>query len=242
MSSRLALAVLVVVVATLVVGLTEARTDRHFGHHWGGSYGYPQSTISAYGQNYVAYYNVTPDAFTATPTGHLNVRYPSLKVNYGNTLVYLQAATQPIVTWKADRMAYYSLLWVDLDAATQDQMGTEPFTQWLVVNVPGSNLAAGQVKNPYAQPADPRDTRFHRYTFILYKQQGTTPTNFDAIPGGPASMPYACASYRVNFRPQTFQATYNLTPVAVNFFRAQYDGSFSVNFGQFPQGPPTCQV
>ena len=72
---------------------------------------------------------------------------------------------QPTLQWNSGNgAALYTVLMWDPDA---------PASSWihlLVVNIPGSNLSAGETVLPYMPPTPPSGT--HRYYITLYKQSG----------------------------------------------------------------------
>lgn len=43
---------------------------------------------------------------------------------------------------------------------------------WLVVNIPGSDVASGEVLSGYIGSGPPEGTGIHRYVYIAYKQPG----------------------------------------------------------------------
>lgn len=60
---------------------------------------------------------------------------------------------------------------LDIKTLRGPQQSAWQWLHWIVVNVPGEKAvpAAGQVLQPYGQPAPPAGN--HRYTFILFEQK-----------------------------------------------------------------------
>jgi hypothetical protein len=47
----------------------------------------------------------------------------------------------------------------------------EEYLHWMVGNIRGSDLATGDLLCEYLQPFPPSGTGYHRYAFVLYKQE-----------------------------------------------------------------------
>lgn len=48
---------------------------------------------------------------------------------------------------------------------------------WLVVNIPGNDIARGETLSEYVGSGPPKGTGLHRYVLLIYKQPGPlTPT------------------------------------------------------------------
>ncbi|XP_059610214.1 protein D2-like [Phlebotomus argentipes] len=111
--------------------------------------------------------------------------------------------------------SYYTLVMTDPDAGEVSEV-----KHWIVVNIPGNDIARGETIAEYIGPAPPNGSGLHRYVFLVYEQ-----------PDGPMQFnePYSDDddfSYRPFFRVQQFADQYNLgTPVAGNFFLAAWDES-----------------
>lgn len=63
--------------------------------------------------------------------------------------------------------------------------GPEPvyreWHHWLVVNIPGSDLVAGETLSPYIGSGPPEGTGIHRYVYILYEQPGVLDFDEDRL-------------------------------------------------------------
>lgn len=99
------------------------------------------------------------------------VKYPSGAVaQLGNALLPWQAKYEPNVSWNADDNEFYSLILVDPDAPSRKNPVSREYRHWLVVNIPGSSVHDGEVALEYMGPAPPKGTDYHRYIFLIYKQ------------------------------------------------------------------------
>jgi|SRR6056297_1872610 len=95
---------------------------------------------------------------------------------------------------------------LDIKTLRGPQQSAWQWLHWIVVNVPGEKAvpAAGQVLQPYGQPAPPAGN--HRYTFILFEQKaGINP----AVPKG-----------RDAFDTRAFAIANGLTPIGGFYFLA----------------------
>uniref|UniRef100_A0A183BUA4 Phosphatidylethanolamine-binding protein n=1 Tax=Globodera pallida TaxID=36090 RepID=A0A183BUA4_GLOPA len=103
---------------------------------------------------------------------------------------------------------------VDPDAPSRKNPANREWLHWLVVNVPGTDVAQGEQVTSYMGPAPPKGTGLHRYVFLVYQQKVGTVLNTNQKPVG-----------RSNFNISEFAKKILLgSPVAGNFFTAQYHG------------------
>ncbi|XP_066500479.1 phosphatidylethanolamine-binding protein 4 [Hoplias malabaricus] len=74
----------------------------------------------------------------------------------------------------ADKKNKHTLLMVDPDAPSRANPTRSCWRHWLVVNIGGSELRAGDIKgtvlSEYVRPTPPQHSGFHRYQFLLYEQ------------------------------------------------------------------------
>lgn len=140
-----------------------------------------------------------------------------MKVNKGNELTPTQVKNQPIVKWVARSREYYTLIMTDPDAPSRAEPSEREFRHWLVANIPGNRVNKGEVVAAYVGSGPPLGTGLHRYTFILYKQPGKITIDEPHVANN-------SSLNRFKFKTAEFAKKYNLgTPVAGNFYQAQYD-------------------
>ncbi|XP_019537121.3 protein D3 [Aedes albopictus] len=161
---------------------------------------------------------IVPDVIKRAPGALVKVTYPSgAEVNLGNELTPTQVKDEPTVSWKADPGALYTLVMTDPDAPTRATPKMREWKHWVVINVPGSDVAAGETVAEYIGSAPPENSGLHRYVFLVYKQsrgrmRWSEPKLSNRNPN------------RAKFRVNEFAEKYQLgSPVAGNFYQATYD-------------------
>jgi len=159
------------------------------------------------------------------PCVNLDVAFPQeddmmVPVFRGNLIKPFEASSKPEVSWQSEND---SDLWC-LAMTGLDTHLTEPgqeYLHWMVANVRGSDLNSGQELLSFLQPFPPMGTGYHRYAFVLYKQEQHI--DFDL---------QLSAKDTVSLQERTFN-TFNfyskyqdrLTPAGLAFFQSDYDSS-----------------
>lgn len=161
---------------------------------------------------------IVPDVIGEAPGALVKVSYAGgSEVNLGNELTPTQVKDQPTVSWEAEPGALYTLVMTDPDAPSRANPKMREWKHWVVVNVPGSDVGAGETVAEYIGSAPPQNSGLHRYVFLVYKQTGGK-VQFDE-PKLSNRNPN-----RGKFRVAEFAEKYQLgNPVAGNFYQAQYD-------------------
>ncbi|XP_050420430.1 protein D3-like [Adelges cooleyi] len=161
---------------------------------------------------------VVPDVIPVAPTGKIQALYSSgVSVNYGNELTPTQVKDQPTVSWEAEKDALYTLCMTDPDAPSRKEHTFREWHHWLVGNIPGTDLSKGETLSEYVGSGPPPDTGLHRYVFLVYKQPSKL--TFDE-----PRLTNKSGEKREKFSIKNFAQKYNLgTPVAGNYYQAQYD-------------------
>ncbi|MCI4381214.1 hypothetical protein PGIGA_G00249090 [Pangasianodon gigas] len=74
----------------------------------------------------------------------------------------------------ANTQKKYMLMMVDPDAPSRTNPARAHWRHWLLADIEGSSLRAGDIKgtllSEYTRPTPPKHTGFHRYQFLLYEQ------------------------------------------------------------------------
>lgn len=136
----------------------------------------------------------------------------------GNILTPRQVKDVPEVKWEADDSSFYVLAMTDPDAPSRKEATYREWHHWLVGNIPGSDISAGEVLSAYVGSGPPPETSLHRYVFLIYKQP-TGKITFDE-----KRLPNNCGDDRGGFKIAKFAEKYNLgAPVAGNFYQAEFD-------------------
>ncbi|KAJ8929801.1 hypothetical protein NQ314_017398 [Rhamnusium bicolor] len=116
-------------------------------------------------------HKIVPDVISVVPEEVAEVTYPSgVKVNLGNVLTPTQVKDMPTIKWKAEDNAFYTVCMTDPDAPSRKNPKFREWHHWLVGNVPGNEIAKGEVLTEYVGSGPPKGTGLHRYLFLVYKQ------------------------------------------------------------------------
>ncbi|KAF7282848.1 hypothetical protein GWI33_001984 [Rhynchophorus ferrugineus] len=89
-------------------------------------------------------------------------------VYYGNTLKPDEAASKPVVEFENNDNSLYTLILTNPDGHLTDN--EKEYIHWFVANIPGNTLDNGETIVEYLQPFPPKGTGYHRFVFVLYKQ------------------------------------------------------------------------
>lgn len=190
-------------------------------------------------------HGVVPDVIDKVPENVLKVTYPNqISVDIGKVLTPTQVKDKPNVTWNGDANTYYTLcmtgkfsieifnyynylnlrieliyriLLIDPDAPSRKNPKFREWHHWLIGNIPGSEIAKGDVLSDYIGSGPPKDTGLHRYVFLLYKQPGKL--TFDE-----RRLTNRSGQNRGNFSIRKFATKYKLgDPIAANMYQAEFD-------------------
>ncbi|XP_044730207.1 protein D2-like [Chrysoperla carnea] len=155
---------------------------------------------------------IVPAIIPKTPDKVLEVKYPgNVKVDNGNQLTVDQTSKPPTVEWEAKEDAFYTLLMIDPDAPSRSNPKKAEWQHWLIGNIPGKNVKAGDVIIDYNGPTPPKNSGLHRYIFLVYEQ----PTG--KISFKEKKIPKDSSEGRANFSIKDFSSKYKLnTPIAGN--------------------------
>ncbi|XP_016772190.1 protein D2 isoform X1 [Apis mellifera] len=163
-------------------------------------------------------HGVVPDVIDKVPENVLKVTYPNqISVDIGKVLTPTQVKDKPNVTWNGDANTYYTLCMTDPDAPSRKNPKFREWHHWLIGNIPGSEIAKGDVLSDYIGSGPPKDTGLHRYVFLLYKQPGKL--TFDE-----RRLTNRSGQNRGNFSIRKFATKYKLgDPIAANMYQAEFD-------------------
>ncbi|KRG00078.1 uncharacterized protein Dwil_GK13056, isoform B [Drosophila willistoni] len=164
-------------------------------------------------------HEVVPDVVSEAPNQFLQVTYSNgLIAKDGVELTPTQVKDQPLVEWNpADVSDYYTLIMTDPDAPSRSKPTFREFKHWVVVNIPGNDVAKGEVLAGYVGSGPPKDTGLHRYVFLLYKQSRKLEFDEERVSN-------RSRKDRPKFSAAKFAEKYQLgQPIAGNLYQAQYD-------------------
>lgn len=86
----------------------------------------------------------------------------------GNMLSPKQVRRPPVVAFKPTLSKLYALVMVDPDAPSRAEPIYREFVHWVVLNIPGSDVAAGEQVATYFGAAPPCNSGPHRYYIFLF--------------------------------------------------------------------------
>uniref|UniRef100_A0A8P4KJM2 Large ribosomal subunit protein mL38 n=1 Tax=Dicentrarchus labrax TaxID=13489 RepID=A0A8P4KJM2_DICLA len=145
-------------------------------------------------------------------------------VHFGNRLTPTEAASVPQISFDAEDGSLWTLL---LTCPDEHLLENEAeYVHWLVGNIPGGAVQSGEELCHYLPPFPAKGTGFHRYVYVLFKQEG--PINFQED-----VRPSPCHSLvDRTFKTVDFYRKHqdNMTPAGLAFFQCQWDESVTNTF------------
>lgn len=128
----------------------------------------PQTVSAAAAMNKSSIVPELCDDYGATELRIVYADQPPLQ--FGQLLRTDAVRRAPAVSWSADPQAFYTLLMSDPDAPAHWWPFLGEVRHWLVANIPGADVAAGQTLSEYLPSGPPPLTGTHRYVFVLFAQ------------------------------------------------------------------------
>ncbi|XP_063281483.1 large ribosomal subunit protein mL38 [Pelobates fuscus] len=185
-------------------------------------------------QNVAKHYGVYKDLFgeaTFVPTVPLKVYYNKgeefvLPVHHGNMVTPSEASTPPEVTFEAEQDSLWTLLLTNPDGHLRET--DSEYVHWLVGNIPGNQVHSGIEICHYFPPFPAKGTGYHRYIFILFKQEGHIDYRDDLRPN-------PCHSLKQRtFKTLEFYRRHedSLTPAGLAFFQCKWEESVTQVYHQ----------
>ncbi|XP_007957831.1 39S ribosomal protein L38, mitochondrial [Orycteropus afer afer] len=176
-------------------------------------------------QRLAEHYGLYRDLFhgaTFVPRVPLRVAYAVgeedlVPVYHGNEVTPTEASQAPEVTYEADEGSLWTLLLTNVDGHLLEP--DAEYVHWLVTNIPGCRVAAGQETCPYLPPFPPRGSGFHRLVFLLFKQDKQIDFSADTRPS-PCCQLTQRTFHTFDFYKQHQEA---MTPAGLAFFQCCWD-------------------
>ncbi|TDG49417.1 hypothetical protein AWZ03_004100 [Drosophila navojoa] len=162
--------------------------------------------------------DVIPDVLKEPPQELLKLRFESgIDIEEGKTYTPTELKFQPKLEWNADAESYYTLIMLSPDAPSREYPIYRSWLHWLVVNVPGLDVAKGQPLSEYFGPMPPKESGLLRYVALVYKQSGKL--DFEE-----KKMELKSAEDHSNFDLEKFTKKYEMdAPFAGNVFQSKWD-------------------
>lgn len=164
--------------------------------------------------------HVVPDVVDVVPPATIDVTYGAgVTVNMGNELTPTQVKAAPThISWPVQMGLLYTLCMTDPDAPSRAEPTFREVKHWLVVNIPGTDIANGTTIAHYRGSGPPKGTGLHRYMFLVYQQAGPVDVSGEVFAASDSR------EGRLKFKVRDFAAKHNLgQPIAGNLYQAQYD-------------------
>nr|XP_008511525.1 PREDICTED: 39S ribosomal protein L38, mitochondrial [Equus przewalskii] len=185
-------------------------------------------------QRLAEYYGLYRDLFhgaTFVPRVALHVAYAVgeddlMPVYHGNEVTPTEAAQAPEVTYEADEGSMWTLLLTNLDGHLLEP--DAEYVHWLGTNIPGNRVVEGQETCPYLPPFPARGSGFHRFAFLLFKQDKPIDFSSDTRPS-PCYQLAQRTFHTFDFYKKHQEA---MTPAGLAFFQCRWDDSVTHIFHQ----------
>lgn len=141
-----------------------------------------------------------------------------LPVYSGNVIKPAEALLAPVVNFESDVDSLWTLVLTSLDGHLHEN--EKEYVHWLVANIPGNSIERGEVLADYLQPFPLKGTGYHRYVFVLYKQDGNI--SYD-MPKVTSSSPLQDRTFVTREWYKRYQD--NITPIGLAFYQCDWDHS-----------------
>ncbi|XP_019640401.1 PREDICTED: 39S ribosomal protein L38, mitochondrial-like [Branchiostoma belcheri] len=205
---------------TLKVPLDQVKED------WQASFGHEQL------KDVATHYNIWKDLFEGAhfhPVVVTNVYYDcdddhAIPVYRGNVVTPTEASRPPVVQYESDENSLWTLILTNPDGHLRDNEAE--YLHWFVGNIPGSDISKGETVCEYFPPFPPQGTGYHRFVFILFKQEGPLDYSMERRPAPCHSLRRRTFHTFEFYRDRQDQ----LTPAGLNFFQCQWDQSVRDTF------------
>ncbi|KAL7741814.1 hypothetical protein ACLKA6_012040 [Drosophila palustris] len=161
---------------------------------------------------------VIPDVIMEPPRELLKMRFEhDLEIVEGKVYMPKELKLQPKLEWNADPQTYYTIVMLSPDAPSRENPLYRSWLHWLVVNVPGLDVAKGQLISEYFGPLPPKDSGLCRYVALVYQQS-------DKLDFEEKQMDLKSAEDHSNFDVEKFTQKYEMNdPLAGNVFQSKWD-------------------
>uniref|UniRef100_V9KSM8 Large ribosomal subunit protein mL38 n=2 Tax=Callorhinchus milii TaxID=7868 RepID=V9KSM8_CALMI len=177
------------------------------------------------------HYGVYRDLFrsaTFVPRVMLRVQYELsedlVPVYHGNVVTPTEAAAPPEVSFEAEAGSLWTLLLTNPDGHLKED--ESEYVHWLVGNIPGDSVREGDEICHYFPPFPAKGTGYHRFIFILFKQDERIDFKEDCRPSPCHNLE------RRTFTTFDFYKKHQglMTPAGLAFFQCPWDESVTNTF------------
>ncbi|XP_076064912.1 mitochondrial ribosomal protein L38 [Oratosquilla oratoria] len=142
----------------------------------------------------------------------------------GNFIKPREAQLPPEVNYNSNEDTLWTLVLTNPDGHLVDNEAE--YLHWFIGNIPGNKVSEGEVVCDYLRPLPPRGTGYHRFVFILYKQEKHV--DFSSLK---RDLPCHSLEQRT-FKTYDFYRDFQdeLTPAGIAFFQSDWDSSLKEFF------------
>ncbi|KAK2154209.1 hypothetical protein LSH36_274g00036 [Paralvinella palmiformis] len=161
--------------------------------------------------------HILEDLGVKQPSGLLKVKYGNMDVQPGTELTPTLVKDTPCCEWNDEPGQLYTIVMNDPDAPSRENPKFREWHHWCVTNIPGCDINQGTLLTEYVGAGPPKGSGLHRYVFLVYRQAGKINFNEPRLHrfSGDGRKSYSVASFAKKYKFGT--------PVAGNFFEAQWD-------------------
>ncbi|CAG2106364.1 unnamed protein product [Medioppia subpectinata] len=156
-------------------------------------------------------HNFSMEDFASNYTLGEPITFPSkASAKLGNELTLAQVKDEPRVVWPTTCGSLYTLAMMDANIP----IALRSAKHWLVVNIPGNNITAGDILAGFIPSGPSQGSGIHRYVTVVYRQ----PQRIDGLVRNDT------IESRVSFDVTKFARDHKLgKPLAGNFYHAQWE-------------------
>ncbi|XP_017075477.2 putative odorant-binding protein A5 [Drosophila eugracilis] len=161
---------------------------------------------------------VIPEILQEPPRELLRIKFDNtFDIEEGKSYTPTELKFQPRLDWNADPESFYTIVMICPDAPNRENPMYRSWLHWLVVNVPGLDIAKGQPISEYFGPLPPKDSGVQRYLILVYQQS-------DKLDFDEKKIELSNADGHSNFDVMKFVQKYEMgNPVAGNIFQSRWD-------------------
>ncbi|CAH2076466.1 unnamed protein product, partial [Iphiclides podalirius] len=138
----------------------------------------------------------------------------------------VEAVEKPQVTYEADKSTLYTLVLSSLDGHLHEN--DKEYVHWLVANIPGNSFKEGDTIVDYLRPFPLKGTGYHRYVFVLYKQNEKVSYDVHKVT---SSSPLEDRTFQTREWYQKYQDV--ITPTGLAFYQSDWDSTVKDFFHNF---------
>ncbi|XP_073949255.1 large ribosomal subunit protein mL38-like [Choristoneura fumiferana] len=147
-----------------------------------------------------------------------DLKEKALPVYCGNVIKPSEALNSPTVSYESDGNTMWTLVLSSLDGHLNEN--DKEYVHWFIANIPGNHIEKGDRLVEYLQPFPLKGTGYHRYVFVLYKQNERM--IYD-LPQVSSSSPLESRTFESRSWYQKYQD--KITPAGLAFYQTDWDSS-----------------